>query len=140
MSAEANSEIEKIDLIIARTGVTYKEARKALEEAGADAVRAIINLEAESREFGRKVQGCDSAVVDQLKVLWKKSLNTRFLLKRDERTVAQIPVLVGALGLVGILASSELALLATLGAVTAMAKRYSFKIARPDIDMDDRKH
>ena len=140
MSAEASSEIEKIDLIITRTGATYKEAREALEEAGADAVRAIINLEARSREFSRKVRGCDSIVVDQLKKLWKKSLTTRFLLKRDERTVAQIPVLAGALGLVGVLASSELSLLATLGAVTAMAKRYSFEIARPDIDMEDRKH
>jgi len=126
VSADLNSDIEKIDLIRARTGATYQEAREALEEAGADVVQAIVNLEAKSREFGWKVQGCDSAVVDQLKVLWKKSLDTRVLLKRDERTVAQIPVLAGVLGLVGIMASSELALLATLGAVTAMAKRYSF--------------
>ena len=37
--------LEKIELVKDRTGVTYKEAKEALEQADGNVVEAIISLE-----------------------------------------------------------------------------------------------
>ena len=50
------SELEKIDLIRARLGVSYKEAREALEKADGDVVQALVNLEEQGRNLGERFQ------------------------------------------------------------------------------------
>ncbi len=128
------NDLEKIDLLRARMGISYKEAKEALEEAGSDVVQALINLEEKSKKLGEKIQDYRSEIVDQLKELWSKGKSTRLLLKRGDQKVLEIPAVAGILGLAGVLARSELALLATLGAVTAMTKHYSLEIAWPEED------
>ncbi len=124
------NDLEKIDLLRARMGISYKEAKEALEEAGSDVVQALINLEEKS--MGEKIQDYRSELGDQLRAWWAKGREVRLLLKKDGRTVLQIPAVVGALGIAGAMLRSELALLATLGAVTAMARHYSLEVAWPD--------
>jgi len=48
--------------------------------------------------------------------------------KKDDRTVFEVPATVGALGLIGVAVSSELALLGALGGVVAMTRKYSLEI------------
>ena len=43
--------LEKIDQVVERTGVTYEEARAALEEVGGDVLEAIIYLETTKKGF-----------------------------------------------------------------------------------------
>lgn len=126
------NELEKIDLLRARMGISYKEAKEALEEAGSDVVQALINLEEKSKKLGDKIQDYRSEIADQIREWWAKGRDIRLLLKRDDQTVLQIPAVVGALGIAGAMLRSELALLATLGAVTAMAKHYSLEVAWPE--------
>ncbi|MEW6273960.1 MAG: DUF4342 domain-containing protein [Bacillota bacterium] len=126
------NDLEKIDLLRARMGISYKEAKEALEEAGSDVVQALINLEEKSKKLGERIQDYRSELGEQIRELWAKGKNVRLLLKRDDKTVLQIPAVVGVLGIAGALLRSELALLATLGAVTAMARQYSLEIAWPD--------
>ncbi|MCL6447274.1 MAG: DUF4342 domain-containing protein [Armatimonadetes bacterium] len=126
------NDLEKIDLLRARMGISYKEAKEALEEAGSDVVQALINLEEKSKKLGEKIQDYRSELGDQLRAWWAKGREVRLLLKKEGRTVLQIPAVVGALGIAGAMLRSELALLATLGAVTAMARHYSLEVAWPD--------
>lgn len=131
-----NSELEKIDLIRARLGVGYKEAKEALDAAGGDVVQALIRLEDEKKNFTEKLQDRGQELLEQLKEIFQRGQETRIKIKQGERTVVELPAPVGALGLLGTLASSQLAVLGALGAVTAMARNYTLEIERPGREED----
>ncbi|MGQ9556917.1 MAG: DUF4342 domain-containing protein [Desulfurispora sp.] len=139
-------ELQKIDAIRSRTGVSYRQAREALAAVGGDVVQALIYLEenriepegeAESelrsrgRELAEKVQQRSQELVGQLKGMVARSQETKIKIKQGDKTVLEVPAAVGALGVLGALASSELAILAALGGMTALAKKYSLEIDRP---------
>jgi hypothetical protein len=129
-----NSDLEKIDILRARLGVGYREAREALEAAGGDVVQALIELEEKGRNIGERFQARGQEMVDQFKTLLHKGQNYRIKLKKGDETVFEVPASVGALGLIGALASSEIAILGALGTVTAMAHKYTLGFERRDID------
>ncbi len=123
-------EIEKIDLIRSRMNVGYREAREALEAAGGDVVQALINLEEKVNTFSEKIQNRGHEFMGQLKGFLHKGQETRIKVKQGDRTVFEVPASLGALGLLGILASSELAVLGALGTVAAMSKNYTLEFER----------
>ncbi|TEB07209.1 nascent polypeptide-associated complex protein [Pelotomaculum schinkii] len=129
-----NSDLEKIDILRARLGVGYKEAREALEEAGGDVVQALVDLEEKGRNIGERFQARGQEMVGQFKSLLHKGQNYRIKLKKGDETVFEVPASVGALGLIGALASSEIAILGALGTVTAMAHKYTLEFERRDIE------
>lgn len=125
-----SSELEKIDIIRARTGVSYSEARQALDEAGGDVVQALIRLEEGNKHFCKSMHGVSEEAVKRVKSLWKRGQKTRIKVKKDERTVFEVPATVGVLGLLGAAVSSELALLGVIGGAAAMTKNYKLEIDR----------
>lgn len=126
-----NSELEKIDIIRARLGVGYKEAKEALDAAGGDVVQALIRLEEERKGLAEKLQDRGHEIWEQVKELVQRGHETKIKIKQGERTVMELPASIGALGLLGTLASSQLAVLGALGAVAAMTKNYTLEIERP---------
>ena len=92
--------LEKIELVKDRTGVTYAEAKKALEEADGSVVDAIIAIEEtinagnKGRAFGEKGE----ALFASLKNLVKKGNVAKIQVKREGDTVLNIPVNVGIVG------------------------------------------
>lgn len=122
-----HSDLEKIDIIKNRTGCSYREAQKALDEAGGDVVQALINLEEKDQEFSEKMQGRAHDVFDSLKGMLQRGQETRIKVKHGDRTVFEMPATVGAVGILAALASSELAVLGALGGATAMAKKYTLE-------------
>jgi len=126
------SDLEKIDILRARLGVGYKEAKEALEAAGGDVVQALVNLEEKGRNIGERFQAHGQEMVGQLKSLLHRGQDYRIKLKKGDETVFEVPASVGALGLIGALASSEVAILGALGTVTAMAHKYTLEFKRRD--------
>ncbi|AGL00868.1 DUF4342 domain-containing protein [Desulfoscipio gibsoniae] len=131
------SDLEKIDLIRSRIGVTYREAKKALDEAGGDVVEALIKLEeldqssagaVDQDEFTEKVQGRAQDIMEHVKGMLQRGQDTRIKVKQGDRTVFEMPATMGAVGVLAALASSELAILGALGTATAMAKKYTLEI------------
>jgi hypothetical protein len=131
------SELEKIDILRARLGVGYREAKDALEAAGGDLVEALINLEEKGRNIGERFQARGQEMLGQLKGLLHKGQNYRVKLKKGDDTVFEVPASVGALGLIGALASSEVAILGALGTVTAMANKYTLEFERRDTNVGE---
>lgn len=123
-------EIEKIDLIRSRMEISYREAREALEAAGGDVVQALINLEERQGDFTARVQNRSQEFIGQVKGILHKGRETRIKVKQGDRTVLELPASLGALGLLGVLASSELAVLGALGTVTAMTKNYTLEFEK----------
>jgi DNA-binding transcriptional MerR regulator len=128
--AKLTSELEKIDLIRARLGVSYKEAREALEKADGDVVQALVNLEEQGRNLGERFQARGQEMVGQVKEFLQKGQTYRIKVKKGDRTVYEFPATIGALGLIGALASSEIAVLGALGTVAAMANKYTLEFER----------
>lgn len=126
------NELEKIDLIRERLGIGYKEAKEALDEAEGDVVRALVLLEEKENRFAEKMQGRSQEFMGQLKGILHRGQETRIKVKQGDRTVLEFPAPVGALGVLGVLASSQLAILGALGTMTAMAKNYTLEIERPE--------
>lgn len=76
------SELEKIDLIRARLGVSYKEAREALEKADGDVVQALVNLEEQGRNLGERFQARGQEMVGQVKEFLQKGQTYRIKVKK----------------------------------------------------------
>ncbi|SFR00132.1 DUF4342 domain-containing protein [Desulfoscipio geothermicus] len=125
-----HDELEKIDLIRNRTGISYREAKKVLEEAEGDVVQALINLEEKDKQFSEKMQGRAQDIWENLKGMLHRGQETKIKIKQGDRTVFEMPATVGAVGILAALASSELAVLGALGTATAMAKKYTLEIDR----------
>ena len=123
-------EIEKIDLIRSRLNTGYREAREALEAAGGDVVQALIYLEEKEDVFSEKIHHRGQELMAEFKGFLRKGQGTKIKVKQGDKTVFEIPASVGALGLLGVLASSELAVLGALGTVAAMSKKFTLEFEK----------
>ena len=98
-----NNEItlEKIELVKDRTGITYKEAKEALEATNGNVVDAIIYIEENisAENGGKKDKYVDSAV-DAIKDAVHKGNINRISVKKDGKDLLNIPVSVGVVGTV----------------------------------------
>ncbi len=123
-------ELEKVDILRERLGISYREAKEALDAAGGDVVQALINLEEKGCNLGGQFQAKGQEVMGQLKELFQKGQGYRIKVKKGDETVFEFPASLGALGIVGALASSEIAVLGALGTAAAMAKKYTLEFER----------
>ncbi len=111
--------LEKIELVKDRTGVTYAEAKKALEDADGSVVDAIIAIEEtvnsgdKKRAFGERGE----ALFSSLKSLVKKGNVAKILVKKDEDVVLNVPLNAGILGIC----------IAPLASVVAIVAAFGFK-------------
>ena len=93
--------LEKIELVKDRTGVTYKEAKDALEAANGNVVDAIVAIEqsvdmAADKKFASK----KNDLKDKIKEILKKGNIARILVTRDGETLLNLPLNVGVIGTV----------------------------------------
>ncbi len=127
------NELEKIDQLRKRLGFSYREAKEALERAGGDLVEALIKSEAESKADTRcELEKWSTVLVERVRTILRQGNVTRVKLKKDGKTVVEIPATVGALGIVGVLLSTELAVLAGISTVAALFNRYTLEVEHPD--------
>ncbi len=103
--------LEKIELVKDRTGVSYKEAKEALEAADGSVVDAIIAIEETVNiNSGNKAGELANETVEKIKDLVKKGNITKISVKKDDETIVNIPVNVGLIGTIvapwGVLAAA----------------------------------
>lgn len=91
--------LEKIELVKDRTGVSYKEAKEALEATDGSVVDAIIAIEETiNLKPGNKASEFADETVEKVKELVKKGNVTKISIKRDDETLINIPINVGIIG------------------------------------------
>lgn len=94
--------LEKIDQVVERTGVTYEEARAALEEVGGDVLEAIIHLETTKKGFAdnmsSNINDKKDALLGTLKDLIKRGNVTRVIIKSEEKVILDLPIYIGVFG------------------------------------------
>jgi hypothetical protein len=93
--------LEKIELVKDRTGVSYKEAKEALEDADGSVVDAIINIE-ESIDIKGKSKFAEQSthIIDKVKEAIKKGNVAKIIVKKDDELILNLPLNVGIIGTV----------------------------------------
>ena len=127
--------LEKIELVKDRTGVSYKEAKEALEQAGGSVVDAIIAIEDTINDKGGKAFGTQTkAVVEKLKDLIRKGNVSKIIVKKEGEVVLNLPLNVGIVGT--ILAPIPI----VLGTIAAFGAKCDIEVIKDDgtiIDVSD---
>lgn len=90
--------LEKIELVKDRTGVSYKEAKEALEQSKGNVVDAIIYIE-ENIDGKNKFKFEDNEIVEKLKEFVKKGNVSKIVFKKDDEVILNIPVNAGIIGM-----------------------------------------
>lgn len=102
--------LEKIELVKDRTGVTYKEAKEALEQTEGNVVDAIIRLEETVNQKKGFVGAKGENLMAKIKEIVGRGNVSRILVKRDEEVFLNLPLNAGIVGAVvapwGILAGA----------------------------------
>lgn len=110
--------LEKIELVKDRTGVSYKEAKEALEAVDGSVVDAIIAIEETvNLKSGNKASEFADDTVEKIKELVKKGNVTKIAVKKDDETLVNIPLNVGLVG----------TLVAPWGIIAATIAAFGFK-------------
>ncbi|HEY8393431.1 MAG TPA: DUF4342 domain-containing protein [Thermaerobacter sp.] len=121
------TELEKIDILRERAGVSYRKAREVLEATGGDVVEALIRLEEEAQRgtWQERIQVQGAELVERVKQLIQEGNVRRIVIRNQEgRTLVELPVTVGALG--ALLAPQ----LAILGVIAALVTRATVVVER----------
>lgn len=94
--------LEKIELVKDRTGVTYKEAKEALEKTEGNVVEAIILIEdnVDDQASTRKIGAKGEALIDKIKETVKRGNVARIIVKKDDEVFLNMPLNAGVLGAV----------------------------------------
>ena len=130
--------LEKIELVKDRTGVSYKEAKEALEKTDGNVVDAIIyieELEVGEEEYTTRSTPEKTEIIEKIKDIIKKGNVTKIQLKRDGEVLLNIPVTAGAIG------GAIFPIPAIIGSVAALAAKCTIEIVKEDgevIDLNER--
>lgn len=110
--------LEKIELVRDRTGVTYREAKEALEATDGNVVEAIIAIE-ETVDGGvtRSTIAKKDDLINRMKDVARKGKVTRIVVSKEGETLLNIPLTAGLVGTV----------LAPWGMIAGVAAAFGFK-------------
>ena len=125
------TELQKIDVLRHRMNLSYAEAKLALDAAGGDVVQALIEREREAQSSRDQIVQRGRQAWESLKDGALKASKAKIKLKRGQRVLFTLPAPLGALGLVGALASTQFAVAGLTGTALALAKKCSLEIEGP---------
>lgn len=120
--------LEKIDLVRERMGVSYKEAREALEKSNGSVVEALVMLEskpATAQPWREEFTTRGNELVDRVKGLIREGNLSKIRIKQKDRVLFELPVTAGA---VGAFLAPQLAIIGTIAAVFAQC---TIEVERP---------
>lgn len=118
--------LEKIDAVVDRTGVSYKEAKDALEKNDGNVIETIVYLEQQRKSWGSNVSNKGEEILDKLKEAIRKGNVTKIIIKKDGDIIMNIPITAGAIGT--ILSPP----MAAIGLSAAMLSKCTFEIVKED--------
>lgn len=121
--------LEKLDMIKERTGVSYGEAREALETCNGDVVDAIIYLEEKKNNEPSPVDTSLEQFKEWLKNTIEKGNISRIKVKKDDKVIVDVPVNAGVAA--GVIAVIWWPIAAILTA-TAVVSKVTIEITKDD--------
>lgn len=127
-------DLRKVDVIRERTGCSYKTAHEALERNNGDVLKSIIELEEHDKAsvWREQFNVTGGELVDKIKDLIRQGNVSKVIVKSNDKTIVEIPVTAGA---IGVLIAPHLAI---LGVLSALVAKCTIEIERrqPQSDQD----
>ncbi|AYF54520.1 DUF4342 domain-containing protein [Clostridium botulinum C] len=125
--------LEKIDILRERTGVSYTEAKEALEKCDGNVVDSLIYLENTIQEnkssIREDIYSTKEDFMKWIKDIAKKGNVNRIRVKKDEKVIVDIPVNAGVAA--GVIAAMY-PLVIILGVVGAVVTKVTVEIVKDD--------
>jgi NACalpha-BTF3-like transcription factor len=121
--------LEKIDIIRERSGVTYAEAKEALEKTDGNVVDALIYIENNKKSSMDGIYTSKDEFIEWLKDIIKKGNVNRIKIKKDEKVLVDIPV---NAGIAATLTALVWPPLLAIGLLTAVFTKITVEIVRDD--------
>jgi len=119
--------LQQLDAICARSGVSYRQAEEALV-IGGNVVDALIWLEEqEEKKPGIDLEAMAKKTGEIAGTLCHKA-GARLQIRHDEKSVAEVPILVAAAGVAAVCCFPLAAAATTIGTIAAMANGVSLKV------------
>jgi hypothetical protein len=119
--------LEKIDIIRDRTGVTYKQAKDALEVSAGNVVDALISLEeTDDKKWTETITVKGNEALDKLKGILNTGNVSRVRVKKDEYVILDIPVTAGAIG------AFIIPQITAVGAAVALLSKCVIEVEKPN--------
>ena len=119
--------LEKIELVKDRTGVSYREAKEALEAVDGNVVDAIIKIEDEiNANVGAKITDNGAKIIEKIKYYIRKGNVSRITIKKDGETLLNIPVTVGVVG------TALAPWLTVIGSIVALGMKCEILLVKED--------
>ncbi|MDP4091482.1 MAG: DUF4342 domain-containing protein [Bacillota bacterium] len=118
-----NVSLEQIDELRRRANVGYEEAKDALERNNGDIIEALIYLEKQNKAKGER--NFESGFMDSFKKLIRQGQETRFVVRKKDNTVLNIPV--NAV----VLTTVVMPPLTVIGGMAALFTGHRMKFERP---------
>ncbi|MBR2547711.1 MAG: DUF4342 domain-containing protein [Eubacterium sp.] len=110
--------LEKIELVKDRTGVTYKEAKEALEAADGNVVDAIVSIEdkTDGETSSQKISQKGNEIIDKIKEVVDRGNASRIIISKDGDRIINLPLNAGVIG----------AIVAPWGIILGVAASFGF--------------
>lgn len=86
--------LEMVEELRKRANVSYDAAKEALEKCNGDILEALIYLEKEKKVTTTKTEAKECGFFTSLKALVKKCHAIKFLIKKEENVVVNLPLTV----------------------------------------------
>ncbi|KYH28587.1 MULTISPECIES: DUF4342 domain-containing protein [Clostridium] len=122
--------LEKIDILRERTGISYTEAKEALEECDGNVVDALIFIENKNKKNSKDdLYATKDEFISWIKETIQKGNVNRIRIKKDDKEICDIPVNAGMVA--GMLALWYPPLMA-LGILSAVFAKITVEIVKSD--------
>lgn len=110
--------LEKIELVKDRTGVTYKEAKEALEACDGNVVDAIVSIEdkTDGQTSSQKISEKGNEIIDKIKEVVNRGNAAKIRISKDEEKLLDLPLNAGVIG----------AIVAPWGIILGVAASFGF--------------
>ncbi|MDO5708400.1 MAG: DUF4342 domain-containing protein [Andreesenia angusta] len=92
--------LDKIDQLRERTGLSYAEANRLLEENEGDLIKALIAAEKVENKSDSTISSKGDEIIKKIKELIREGNVTKIQVKKDDEIIMNIPVNAGAIGFV----------------------------------------
>lgn len=110
--------LEKIELVKDRTGVTYKEAKEALEACDGNVVDAIVSIEdkTDGQTSSQKISEKGNEIIDKIKEVINRGNAAKIRISKDDDKLIDLPLNAGVIG----------AIVAPWGIILGVAASFGF--------------
>lgn len=135
LSEELWTELEKLDVLRERMGISYEEARAALNLADGDVVRALDDLEnahVEQKNQYWDFADCGNGILESVKSTLASFKKSTISLKRNDNTIVSLSAPLGVALAYTVWRKPSLRLLALVGAVGAAMNHFELEVDTHD--------